>query len=177
MAAVRDHLLTPVGLRTLPTDDPAYHPHYRGNAMARDGAYHRGTLWPWLMGSYAEAVLRAGTFSDAARKEAHTALAGLHEHLNGRGFGQIHEIFEAKPGPNGVHAPRGCPAQAWSIAELIRANVLLNENASPKASVKSIRFRLDHAGSIKSMSPQSGTSPASTAAFKKVRTASRPRSP
>ncbi|MEE9405084.1 MAG: amylo-alpha-1,6-glucosidase [Algisphaera sp.] len=127
VAAVRDHLLTPVGLRTLPTDDPAYHPHYRGNAMARDGAYHRGTLWPWLMGSYAEAVLRAGTFSDAARKEAHTALAGLHEHLNGRGFGQIHEIFEAKPGPNGVHAPRGCPAQAWSIAELIRANVLLNE--------------------------------------------------
>ena len=124
VAAVREHLLTPVGLRTLAPDDPAYRPRYGGDQMSRDSAYHQGTVWPWPLGSYAEAVLRVGDFSPAARNEARAALAGLHAHLRGAGFGQIHEIFDAQPGRDGTHAPRGCPAQAWSVAELIRVSAL-----------------------------------------------------
>ncbi len=124
LGAVRQHLLTPRGLRTLAPDDSAYRPHYGGNQMSRDSAYHQGTVWPWLLGPYAEAVLRAGDFSAAARREAQQALAGLHEHLAGAGLGQIHEIFDAEPDAHGQHAPRGCPAQAWSVAELIRASAL-----------------------------------------------------
>lgn len=124
VAAVREHLLTPVGLRTLAPGDPAYRPHYGGDAMARDSAYHQGTVWPWPLGSYAEAVLRVGEFSPAARREARQALSGLHAHLRGAGFGQIHEIFDAQPDADGAHAPRGCPAQAWSVSELIRVSAL-----------------------------------------------------
>lgn len=124
VVAVREHLLTPVGLRTLSRDDPAYRPHYGGDQMSRDSAYHQGTVWPWPLGSYAEAVLRVGGFSSAARKEARAALEGLHTHLCGAGFGQIHEIFDAETGAAGTHAPRGCPAQAWSVSELIRVSAL-----------------------------------------------------
>jgi len=124
VAAVREHLLTPVGLRTLSRDDPAYRPHYGGDQMWRDGAYHQGTVWPWPLGSYAEAVLRVGGFSDEARREARAALDGLHAHLCGAGFGQIHEIFDAEPDADGTHAARGCPAQAWSVSELIRVSAL-----------------------------------------------------
>ncbi len=124
VAAVREHLLTPVGLRTLAPGDGAYRPHYGGDQMSRDSAYHQGTVWPWPLGSYAEAVLRVGDFSPAARREAQQALSGLHVHLCGAGFGQIHEIFDAEPGTDGTHGPRGCPAQAWSVSELIRVSAL-----------------------------------------------------
>ena len=70
VAMVRDHLLTPYGLRTLPVDDPNYHGRYTGGAFDRDRAYHQGTVWPWLIGPYAEAVLRAGNFEAAACDEA-----------------------------------------------------------------------------------------------------------
>jgi predicted glycogen debranching enzyme len=125
VAAVRAELLTPVGLRTLPADDPDYHRAYGGPPFERDGAYHRGTVWPWLIGPYAEAVLRAGGFSAAARQEARDAIAPLLERLattrHPGMLGQLHEIHEPEP----PFAPRGCPAQAWSVAEVLRIRRLL----------------------------------------------------
>ncbi len=150
IAAVRDHLLTPVGLRTLPPDDPAYHGQYRGDQYHRDEAYHQGTIWPWLIGPYAEAVLRADSFSDAARQHARDAITPLLESLLGQripagdvddpartyplmrdAVGQLHEIHEADPHPLiGEHRPVGCPAQAWSVAELLRVAALLEADRS-----------------------------------------------
>ena len=125
VAAVRRHLLTPFGLRTLPADDPRYHPWYSGPPFQRDEAYHQGTIWPWLIGPYAEAVLRSGGFSDEARAEALNCLVPLIERLAGDGLGQLHEVHEAAP----PHRPVGCIAQAWSVGELIRALWLITEPA------------------------------------------------
>lgn len=125
--AVGDALLTPVGLRTLPPDDPNYHPHYAGPQFERDKSYHQGTVWPWLMGPYVEAVLRAGKFTQKARTEARLLTDPLLDLLLGEGLGQLHEIHDADPDPGHPthHAPRGCPAQAWSVAELVRVLQLI----------------------------------------------------
>ncbi|MCC6579134.1 MAG: glycogen debranching enzyme family protein [Phycisphaeraceae bacterium] len=120
--AVKDRLLTPVGLRTLTTCDRHYHGQYTGGPFQRDEAYHQGTIWPWLMGPYAEAVLRAGQFSAEARAEARQAIEPLIAELRGPGLGQLHEIHEA----DAPHRAVGCMAQAWSIGELIRVLALLH---------------------------------------------------
>lgn len=120
LASIHDALLTPVGLRTLPADDVNYHPHYAGPQFDRDKSYHQGTVWPWLTGPYAEGVLRAGKFSKKAKAEAAAVLQPLLDRLMNEGLGQLHEIHDAEP----PHHPRGCPAQAWSIAELIRVLAL-----------------------------------------------------
>ncbi|MCC5829767.1 MAG: glycogen debranching enzyme family protein [Phycisphaeraceae bacterium] len=122
---VGDHLLTPLGLRTLPVDDTRYHAHYAGDGYQRDEAYHQGTIWPWLIGPYAEAVLRCGGFDAASRAEAFEAISGLLSFMEGRGVGQMHEIHEAAP----PHRPVGCPAQAWSVAEVIRVARLIELSA------------------------------------------------
>lgn len=118
--AVRDKLLTPFGLRTLPPDHVDYHGHYLGPQMQRDEAYHQGTVWPWLIGPYAEAVLRTGKFSDAAKTEALAAIKPLLDMMAGEGpygaLGQLYEIHEASP----PYRPVGCMAQAWSISEVLR---------------------------------------------------------
>lgn len=116
LEVIRQRLLTPFGLRTLPVDDPNYQGRYTGPRFDRDKAYHQGTVWPWLVGPYAEAVLRLGKFSDAAKTEARQALEPLLEELTGRGMGQISEIYEGDP----PHRPVGCMAKAWSVAELLR---------------------------------------------------------
>ena len=120
VAAIKQRLLTPFGLRTLPTDDRHYHGRYSGAQFDRDKAYHQGTVWPWLIGPYAEAVLRVGQFSDDARREARQAIDPLLEMLAGDGpfptLGQLHEIHEG----DAPHTPAGCMAQAWSIAEVLR---------------------------------------------------------
>ncbi|MEM9415206.1 MAG: amylo-alpha-1,6-glucosidase [Planctomycetota bacterium] len=127
VAAAKAKLLTPVGLRTLPQDDPDYHPCYQGPAFERDSAYHRGVVWPWLIGPYAEAVLRTGGFSDDAKREARAAIAPLLERLttdrHPGALGQLHEIHEPEP----PFAPRGCPAQAWSVAEVLRVWCMLHQ--------------------------------------------------
>ena len=134
LAAIREHLLTPVGLRTLPPDDPNYHPHYAGPQFDRDKAYHQGTVWPWPLGAYAEGVLRAGKFSKKSKAEAREVLQPLFDRLLDQGLGQLHEIFDAEATPGsdhsayvvsstsgrGGHEPRGCPGQAWCIAEVLR---------------------------------------------------------
>ncbi|HEY0855688.1 MAG TPA: amylo-alpha-1,6-glucosidase, partial [Albitalea sp.] len=110
---VRRELLTPLGLRTLAPSDPDYQPRYEGDLRARDGAYHQGTVWPWLLGHFVDAWLR----EHGRRGEARTFLSTLTEHLSEAGVGHVSEVFDAEP----PHRPGGCIAQAWSAAELLRA--------------------------------------------------------
>jgi predicted glycogen debranching enzyme len=113
--AVAEHLLTPVGLRTLDPEHPDYKARYDGDLRARDSAYHQGTVWPWLLGPFIDAWLK--TYPERS-EEARAMVQGLHEHLGQAGIGSLSEIFDAeKP-----FTPRGCIAQAWSVAELIRAS-------------------------------------------------------
>lgn len=112
-------LLTPYGLRTLAADEAGYTPQYNGDVSTRDAAYHQGTVWPWLLGAYTEAHWRV--YGDAQRARSYLdAMAG---HLSEAGMGSISEIFDAEP----PFTPRGCPAQAWSVAEILRAWVDLTE--------------------------------------------------
>jgi predicted glycogen debranching enzyme len=122
LSQVKEKLLTRYGLRTLPEADPHYHAQYTGEQFHRDKAYHQGTIWPWLMGPYAEAVLRVGKFSDESRAEAMEAVMPLLNFMKDKGIGQLHEIHEAQS----PHRPVGCMAQAWSVAELLRVLCLIN---------------------------------------------------
>jgi predicted glycogen debranching enzyme len=124
LKAVGEYLLTPSGLRTLPPEDPAYHGSYTSDQYHRDGAYHQGTVWAWLIGPYVEAVLRCGKFSDDAKSQAAELIRPLLDQLVGTGFGQLHEIYEADL----PHRPVGCPAQAWSIAEVLRVLRLIESH-------------------------------------------------
>jgi len=126
---VREHLLTPVGLRSLSPSDPAYHGRYVGDAYQRDAAYHQGTVWAWLMGPFVEAHLRAHNFSSQAREQAREWIRPLCQHLTQAGQGSISEIFDGDP----PHTPRGCVAQAWSVAELIRAYHLIQARVPSSA--------------------------------------------
>lgn len=125
---VRRELLTPFGLRTLAPGDKAYRPHYVGGPFERDSAYHQGTVWPWLIGPYAQAVLRSERFSPKARQHVVDTLEPMVAQLMGAGLGQLHEIHDA----SAPHAAAGCPAQAWSIASLIHAMSLLRHAQSPR---------------------------------------------
>jgi predicted glycogen debranching enzyme len=109
---VRQHLLTPVGLRSLAPGHPDYKTKYDGDLRARDAAYHQGTVWGWLIGHYVDATLKV----NADRSAARALLQGLEEHLAHAGVGQISEIFDATE----PFRPRGCVAQAWSVAEALR---------------------------------------------------------
>jgi predicted glycogen debranching enzyme len=113
---VERDLLTPVGLRTLASSDPHYYPHYEGDQLSRDSAYHQGTVWPWLLGPFITAYVRVNDGTTAAREYAHSLLRGLEERLTQAGLGQISEIFDG----DAPHLPRGCFAQAWSAAEVLR---------------------------------------------------------
>ncbi len=112
LAAIRRHLLTPVGLRTLAPDDPRYVGTYRGDPSTRDAAYHQGTVWPWLLGPYWEAHLKLG--GDA--RDVAAALGVLEGRLVEAGVGTLGEIFEGDP----PHRAVGCFAQAWSVGEAMR---------------------------------------------------------
>jgi len=113
VATCARHLLTPVGLRSLAPGDPHYIGRYRGGPRERDAAYHQGTVWSWLLGPFALAHYRA--FGDAVHSRA--LLEGLAAHLSEGCLGTISEIFDA----DAPHAPRGCFAQGWSVAETLRA--------------------------------------------------------
>ena len=110
---VRDELLTAYGLRTLSADHQDYKKHYRGNLRQRDAAYHQGTVWPWLIGHYVDAYLRV--YPDPAGARA--LLNAFPHHLCDAGVGSISEIFDAEE----PYEPGGCIAQAWSVAEVLRA--------------------------------------------------------
>jgi predicted glycogen debranching enzyme len=113
MDAVEKKLLTPLGLRSLSPDDPNYKPIYHGDLRSRDGAYHQGTVWAWLIGPFVDAWLRLHPQDHAAARKF---LEGFQHHLNEAGIGTISEVFDARP----PHRPGGCIAQAWSVAEVLR---------------------------------------------------------
>ncbi|HUJ62854.1 MAG TPA: amylo-alpha-1,6-glucosidase [Kofleriaceae bacterium] len=117
LATVERELLTPVGLRSLSPADPDYKSIYRGDLLARDAAYHQGTVWSWLIGPYIDAVLRVRPEDRAA---ARGALAGLIDRLGTNCIGQVSEVFDGQP----PFAPGGCVAQAWGVAELLRCLVV-----------------------------------------------------
>jgi predicted glycogen debranching enzyme len=109
-----DRLLTPYGLRTLAPNHPAYQPQYFGDLRARDLAYHQGTVWPWLIGPYVDAWRRV--YPDRIA-ELRPIVESLGQHLASAAcIGSISEIFDAEP----PYTPRGCCAQAWSVAEVLR---------------------------------------------------------
>ena len=110
---VATELLTPVGLRSLSPKDSRYCPTYIGSPFARDSAYHQGTVWAWLIGGFVDAYRRVYPEQETFVAEV---VDGFRRHLTEAGVGQISEIFDG----DSPHAPRGCPAQAWSVAELLR---------------------------------------------------------
>jgi glycogen debranching enzyme len=109
-----DPLVTGLGLRSLAPADPRYIRHHRGGPADRDRAYHQGTVWPWLIGPYVEAATRTGM-------DVSGALDVLVAHLGEWGLGSVSETADGEP----PHAATGCPFQAWSVAELLRARRLL----------------------------------------------------
>jgi len=116
---VERDLLTPLGLRSLAPTNPAYVGRYGGDQTARDGAYHQGTVWGWLIGPFVTAWVRLHGATPEVRQEAMKFLEPFQRHLHDAGLGQISEIFDGDP----PHGPRGCFAQAWSVAEVLRAYV------------------------------------------------------
>jgi predicted glycogen debranching enzyme len=134
--ACTDHLLTPVGMRTRAPGDPRFCGRYAGPQHQRDAAYHQGTVWPWLIGPYAEAVLRVGGFSVDAKQRARRAITPLLDRLttpdHPGSLGQLHEIYDGQPDPDD-HTPRGCPAQAWSVAEVLRIADLIERGDTGSA--------------------------------------------
>ncbi len=119
VSMVEQHLLTPYGLRSLAPSDPHYRGRYTGDGASRDGAYHQGTIWPWLMGPFITAYIKVNGGSETARRQAELWLTPLKGHLSDAGLGHISEIFEG----DAPHRPVGCIAQAWSVAEILRATV------------------------------------------------------
>lgn len=116
LAAVREHLLTPVGLRTLAPDSVHYRPRFRGPLQELDAAYHQGTVWPWLMGAFIEAHLKLG----GSPGEAEEILRNGIEMLEDTGIGGIAEVYDGDE----PREAAGCPWQAWSVAEWLRASRL-----------------------------------------------------
>jgi predicted glycogen debranching enzyme len=119
LEVVERDLLTVFGLRTLAPSDPRYRGRYEGPPEVRDASYHQGTVWPWLLGPFITAYLRFAKDSVAARKRAAEMLSPFVEHLKTAGLGSISEIFDG----DAPHTPRGAIAQAWSVAEVLRAAV------------------------------------------------------
>ena len=128
VTVVEQHLWTPAGLRSLATDEPGYAPHYQGDARERDGSYHQGTVWPWLMGAFVEAWVRVHGANAAARQTARSRfLQPLLARMETTGLGHLSEIADGDP----PHTARGCPFQAWSMGELMRLEREVLADAMP----------------------------------------------
>jgi predicted glycogen debranching enzyme len=127
--AVQSRLLTPVGLRSLSADHPDYRRTYLGNLGERDAAYHQGTVWGWLIGPFLDAWLKVHPGSETTARRFLTGLLG---HLDEFGVGSVAEIFDAES----PHRPRGCIAQAWSVAELLRCLVRVESGADQPLHVR-----------------------------------------
>jgi len=113
---VENELLTPFGLRSLSPKDNDYCPIYIGAPFERDSAYHQGTVWGWLIGAFVDAYRKVCPNGNKTEKRIKEILSGFEGHLTEAGIGQISEIFDA----DAPHSPRGCMAQAWSVAEVLR---------------------------------------------------------
>jgi len=132
LSVVIDKLKTPVGLRSLSPDNPDYKSKYFGDLRARDAAYHQGTVWGWLIGPFIDAWLKI--YPEETEK-ADEFLAGFDKHLNEACIGSISEIFDAeKP-----FTPRGCIAQAWSVAEVLRCRVKIEQFRAAGSRVSTVK--------------------------------------
>jgi predicted glycogen debranching enzyme len=132
--AVSAALLTPMGLRSLAPAEPGYCARYAGGVRERDGAYHQGTVWPWLFGPFVEAFVRVHGDTDEAKRSARERfVAPLRAHLDDAGIGHLSEVADAES----PFSPGGCPFQAWSLGELLRMErvVLAAERASDRTDV------------------------------------------
>ncbi|AKB27522.1 Putative glycogen debranching enzyme, archaeal type, TIGR01561 [Methanosarcina siciliae T4/M] len=116
---VEKDLLTPFGLRTLSTDNPSYKGRYHGGPKERDLAYHNGTVWPWLLGAYVKAYRKVHNYSKKSLEDMRSLLKGFDMHLETAGIGTISEVFDG----DFPYSSEGCIAQAWSVAEILRAYV------------------------------------------------------
>jgi glycogen debranching enzyme len=125
--AVKDHLWTPLGLRSLAPGETGYASRYQGGVRERDGAYHQGTTWPWLLGAFVDAWVWIHKRTPAAIHEARREyLQPLLDHVEQAGLGHVSEIADAQS----PHTPRGCPWQAWSVGEALWLDrVVLAESA------------------------------------------------
>lgn len=122
VAAVKQALLIPYGLRSLAPQDPSYIGVYGGDVPHRDGAYHQGTAWPWLIGAYADALLNTSGRTEQAIEELAQLISPLLSHLQEQAcLGSISEVFSGDE----PFAPGGCVAQAWSVAELLRVYAMI----------------------------------------------------
>jgi len=122
LSKVESELLTPVGLRTLARGEPGYQPSYRGGPAQRDAAYHQGLVWPWLLGPFVDSYLSLYGSTPETRSHCGNLLRGLEARLFDNGcLGSVSECFEAEP----PFRPVAAPAQAWSVAELLRARARL----------------------------------------------------
>ena len=135
--AVKDHLWTPLGLRSLAPGEPGYAASYAGGVRERDGAYHQGTVWPWLIGAFVDAWVWVHKRTPAAIHEARREyLQPLLDHLETAGLGHISEIADAEA----PHTPRGCPWQAWSVGEVLWLDqVVLAESGKSTRPLKPAR--------------------------------------
>lgn len=114
LQVVEEKLYTPVGLRSLAPDHPAYIGRYQGDQVSRDAAYHQGTVWTWLLGPYIDALIKVRGIR--GHQQAQRVINALESHLSDAGIGSLSEIFDAEA----PFTPRGCIAQAWSVAEVLR---------------------------------------------------------
>jgi glycogen debranching enzyme len=128
LECVEQRLLTPLGLRSLAPDEPGYAPRYEGDSSSRDAVYHQGTVWPWLIASFVDGWLRVRGNTEAACVEARARfIEPLIAHVDEAGLGHVSEIADAEQ----PFTPRGCPFQAWSLGELLRADRVIL--AAPKS--------------------------------------------
>ncbi len=146
LQSVEEKLYTRVGLRSLAPDDVMYLYKYQGNQYQRDAAYHQGVVWSWLLGPFVDALIKVK--GDKGRKQSITIMENIKSHLREAGMGTISEIFEAEP----PFAPKGCIAQAWSVAELLRvitAYNLYQQGTSAIAPIKIVKPLLSEEDSPK----------------------------
>ncbi|HWD97729.1 MAG TPA: amylo-alpha-1,6-glucosidase, partial [Bryobacteraceae bacterium] len=120
LEVVQKKLLTPVGLRSLAPGDPDYKARYDGDLRARDAAYHQGTVWAWLIGPFIDAWLKV---YPERKDEARQFISAFNNDLSQACIGSISEVYDAEQ----PHTPRGCVAQAWSVAEVLRCWTMLND--------------------------------------------------
>lgn len=118
---IQKELLTPKGLRTLSPNHPDYKPRYGGNQAERDSAYHQGTVWPWLLGAFAEGMFRL--HGKSALSLIEPLYQGFEEDMVVHGIGTISEIYDGDP----PHYPNGAVSQAWSVAELLRIKMMIDQ--------------------------------------------------